>query len=121
MMAYGLVCMPMLLTTPIAAQSVADNGPLPVLYGIRLENAQVLFDVVSSGCTTASYFSVRLEPVSAGSYRLSIEQNRRDRCRMSAHVITLALDLPARPDLSEATFELMNQLKAPVALLRSDP
>src|SRR5688572_29190241 len=110
MMAYGLLCMPMLLTTPIAAQSVADNGPLPVLYGIRLENAQVLVDVVSSGCTTASYFSVLIEPVSPSSYRLAIRQDRRDRCRMSAHIITLALDLPALGDVSEVTFELMNRL-----------
>jgi hypothetical protein len=111
----------MLLTTPVAAQSVGESEPLPVLYGIRLENAQVLVDVISSGCTTASYFSVVLEPASPGTYRLSIQQNRRDRCRMSAHIVTLALDFPMVPDLSEATFQLMNRLKAPATLLRSNP
>ena len=121
MRAYGLVCASMLLTTPAAAQAVVESEPLPVLYGIRLENAQVLVDVVSSGCTTASYFSVLIEPVSRGSYRLAIKQDRRDRCRMSAHIVTLALDLPPVPDLGAATFQLMNRLKAPATLLRSDP
>jgi hypothetical protein len=120
MIAYGLVFVPMMLTTP-AAQPIADSEPLPVLYGIKLDNAQVLFDVVSSGCTTESYFSVALEPASPGTYHLSIQQNRQDRCRMSAHVITLALNLPPVADLSEATFQLMNRLKAPATLLRSDP
>jgi hypothetical protein len=112
-------CVATIVTAPVPARP-ADGETLPVLYGIRLDNAQVSFDVVSTGCTTASSFSVLLEPVSPGAYRLSITRHEEDRCRMSAHLITLVLDLPAVAELGEARFLLGNRLTSPGSLLRSD-
>jgi hypothetical protein len=122
LMTYGLLlCVSVMPTTPARSQPAQANSDLPVLYGVKLDDGRIAIDVASSGCTDASYFSVRLEPASPDTYRLTIVQNRQDRCRMSAHVVTLTLDIPAVPNLTGANFLLTNRLAAPVALPRSDP
>lgn len=113
-------CVLMMLTAATPAEP-ADGDSLPVLYGLRLDNALVSFEAVSTGCTTAASFTLLLEPVSAGTYRLAIRQDQRDRCRMSPHIVTLALDLPAVPEGGQARFLVANQLALPGPLLRSDP
>lgn len=40
---------------------------------------------------------------------------------MSAHIVTVALDIPAVPDPADANFVLVNRLANPVTLRRSDP
>jgi hypothetical protein len=118
-MAYGLsLCVFVMPATPAHPQSSDDD--LPVLYGIRLDDARVAIEVVSFGCTDASYFSVQLESASSDAYHLSILQNRRDRCRMSAHIVTLWLEIPAVSDLGATKFMLVNRLAAPGTLLRSE-
>jgi hypothetical protein len=101
------------------AQQGADN--LPVLYGARLDGSQVAVDVVSFGCTDASYFSVQLDPISAAFYRLSVIAEKRDLCRMSPHIISVTLNIPAVADLAVARFQLANRLAAPVTLRRYGP
>jgi len=119
--ACGLfLCVSMMLVTPAHSQGQGGDN-LPVLYGIKLDGARITVDVVSSGCSDASHFSVRLDPASPGTYHLSVIRHRQDRCRMSTHIITLALDMPALPNLAGANFLLMNRLASPFALLRSDP
>ncbi len=110
-------CVSMMIATPASSQD------LPDLYGIRLDSARIAVDVVSNGCTDASHFSVRLEP-GAGfpdRYRLSVVRHGQDRCRMSTHLVTVVLDIPAVPNLLGAKFLLVNSLAAPVTLRRSDP
>jgi len=119
---YGLLlCMSMMLAIPAHSQTSQRNDDLPILYGIKLDGSRIAIDVASSGCTDASYFSVQLDPASPDTYRLSVIQNKKDRCRMSVHVVTLTLDIPAVPNLVGARFVLINRLVAPVGLLRSDP
>lgn len=96
-----------------------DN--LPLLYGLALDGSRIRIDVVSTGCTDASYFSVHLDPAPPDEHRLSITARKRDRCRMSPHIVTLTLDLPAVPNLAEAKFILTNRLAAPTTLQRSAP
>jgi hypothetical protein len=88
---------------------------------MRFDGNQLSIDVASSGCTDASYFSVKIEQASPDTYHLSIIQNKVDRCRMSVHVITVNLDIPAVPNLAEVRFVLLNRLATPVTLLRSNP
>src|SRR5688572_30270312 len=95
---YGLLlCVAMMLATRAHSQTPQYTERLPVLYGIKLDSAQLAIDVASSGCTDASYFSVQIDLVSPDTYHLSIIQNKEDRCRMSVHVITVTLDMPAVP------------------------
>ena len=122
LMTYGLLlCVSAMPSIPAHPQTPHIDHDLPVLYGIKLDDGRVAIDVASSGCTDESYFSVRLEPAAPDTYRLTIVQNRQDRCRMSAHVVTLTLDLPAIPNLTGVNFLLTNRLAAPGALPRSDP
>jgi hypothetical protein len=119
---YGLLlCVSMMLATRAHSQTPQPNDSLPVLYGMKLDGARIAIDVASSGCTEASYFSVQLEPVSPDTYHLSIKQNKEDRCRMSVHVITVTLNMPAVPNLAGARFLLLNRLATPGTLLRSTP
>jgi hypothetical protein len=87
---------------------------------MKLDGARIAIDVASSGCTDASYFSVHIDLVSPDTYNLSIIQNKEDRCRMSVHVITVTLDIPAVLNPAGARFVLLNRLATPVTLLRSD-
>ena len=119
---YGLsLCVSMMLSTPVRSQLPQDSDNLPILYGVKLDGARIAIDVVSFGCIEASYFLVQLDSASPDMYRLSIIQTKQDRCRMSAHIVTLTLDIPAVPNLTEANFLLMNRLAIPATLLRSDP
>ena len=119
---YGLLlCVSMMLAIPAQPQTTQHNDSLPVLYGIKLDGARIAIDVASSGCTDASYFSVQLDQASPDTYHVSIRQNKEDRCRMSVHVITVTLDIPAVPNLAGARFVLLNRLATPGALLRSNP
>jgi len=111
----------MMLATPAHSQTPQHNDKLPVLYGMKLDGARIAIDVASSGCTDASYFSVQIDLASPDTYHLSIIQNKEDRCRMSVHVITVTLDIPAVPNLAGARFVLLNRLATPVTLLRSAP
>jgi hypothetical protein len=111
----------MMLATPAHAQTTQPHESLPVLYGMKLDGARIAIDVASSGCTDASYFSVQIDLASPDTYHLSIIQNKEDRCRMSVHVITVTLDIPAVPNLAGARFVLLNRLATPVTLFRSDP
>ena len=114
-----LSCVLMMLGTPALSQIQGEDN-LPVLYGIKLSHAQIAIDVVSFGCTDASYFSVQLDPAPPDAYRLSVIQRRRDRCRMASHIVTLTLDIPAIANLTTANFFLVNRLGTPVTLPRSD-
>jgi hypothetical protein len=116
-----LSCLFMMLATPALSQIFQGGDRLPVLYGIKFNDTQIVIDVVSFGCTNASYFLVQLDSASPDTYRLSIIQSRQDRCRIAAHIITLTLDTPAIPNLTDVNFLLMNRLRAPVTLPRSDP
>lgn len=107
--------------TPARPQTARGDDSLPVLYGVKLDGARIAFDVVSSGCTEASHFSVRLDRESPEAHRLSIIRHSQDRCRMAAHIVTLSLDLPAVPNPTGAIFVLVNRLAIPGALRRSDP
>jgi hypothetical protein len=115
------LCLVMILATPARPQNPRADDSLPVLYGIKLDGARVAIDVVSSGCTDASHFSVRLDPELPDAYRLSVIRHRQDRCRMGAHIVTLTLDIPAVPNPPGADFLLMNRLATSVTLRRSDP
>jgi hypothetical protein len=106
---------------PTMSQTPPGDDSLPVLYGAKLVGARIAVDVVSFGCANASYFYVRLDPESAGSFRLSVISRERDRCRMASHIITVTLDIPAIPELGEAKFVLANTLAVPNNLPRSAP
>lgn len=116
-----LLWVSMMLATPAHSQTPQHNDRLPVLYGMKLDGARIAIDVASSGCTDASYFSVQIDLASPDTYHLSIIQNKEDRCRMSVHVITVTLDIPAVPNLAGVRFVLLNRLATPVTLLRSAP
>jgi hypothetical protein len=116
-----LLWVSMMPAAPAHSQIPQENDNLLLLYGIRLDGTQIAIDVVSTGCTDASYFSVQLDPAQQDTYRLSIIQRRQDRCRMSPHIVTLALDIPEVPDRAAANFLLMNRLSIPATLPRSDP
>jgi hypothetical protein len=116
-----LPCVLTMLETPALSQSLQGEDNIPILYGIKLNHAQIAIDVVSFGCTDASYFSVQLDPASPDVYRLSIIRRRQDRCRMAPHIVMLTLDIPAIPNLTTANFLLVNRLGTPVTLSRSDP
>ena len=119
---YGvLLCVSMMLATPAQSQTTQHNESLPVLYGIKLDGARIALDVASSGCTDASYFAVHLDRVSPDTYHLSIIQHKEDRCRMSVHVMTVTLDMPAVPNLAGARFVVLNRLATPGTLLRANP
>jgi hypothetical protein len=119
---YGLLlCVFMMFATRAHSQTTPHNESLPVLYGMKLDGARIAIDVASSGCTDASYFSVHLDLASPDTYHLSIIQNKEDRCRMSVHVITVTLDMPAVPNLAGVRFVLLNRLATPGTLLRSNP
>ena len=120
--ACGLsLCASMMPAAPAHPQGPQGADSLPVLYGMKLDGARIAVDVVSSGCTDASYFSVQLDPASPDTYRLSVVRRRQDRCRMSAHIVTVTLDIPAVPNLTGANFLLANRLATPGTLRRSDP
>jgi hypothetical protein len=104
-----------------SSQRPQGNDDLPTLYGAKLDDAQIKIDVVSFGCTDASYFSVQLDPASADVFRLSIIAQKQDMCRMRAHIITLTLDIPQVANLAGAKFILMNRLAAPATLRRPEP
>jgi hypothetical protein len=106
---------------PALCQSSEGDDKLPVIYAAKLEGTRIAIDVVSFGCTDASYFSVQLQPVSADVFRLSIIGRKQDSCRMAAHIATVMLEIPAIANLSEARFLLMNRLATPDALRRSAP
>ena len=119
---YGLLLwVSMMLATPAHSQTTRPNDRLPVLYGVKFDGARIALEVASSGCTDASYFSVQIDPASPDTYQLSIIQNKEDRCRMSVHVITVTLDIPAVPNLAGVRFILLNKLATPVTLLRFNP
>jgi hypothetical protein len=119
---YGLLLwVSMMLATPAHSQMTPHTESLPVLYGMKFDGARIAIDVTSSGCTDASYFSVQIDLASPDTYHLSIIQNKEDRCRMSVHVITVTLDIPAVPNLAGARFVLLNRLATPGTLLRSNP
>jgi hypothetical protein len=119
---YGLLLwVSMMLVTPVHSQTTPHNDSLPVLYGMKLDGARIAIDVASSGCTDASYFSVQIDLASPDTYHLSIIQKKEDRCRMSVHVMTVTLDMPAVPNLAGARFVLLNRLATPGTLLRADP
>ena len=64
---YGfLLCVAMMLATRAYSQTPQHHESLPVLYGIKLDSAQLAIDVASSGCTDASYFSIHIESGIAG-------------------------------------------------------
>ena len=111
----------MMSAMPAQPQGTRGDESLPVLYGVQLDGARIAFDVVSSGCTEASHFSLRLDPEAPDTYRLSIIRHRQDRCRMAAHIVTLSLDVPTVANPAGANFLLVNRLAAPIALRRPDP
>jgi hypothetical protein len=115
------LCIPMILVGPALPQNLQGDENLPVLYGARLDGSHLLIDVVSFGCTDASYFSVHLDPTSANTYRLSVVPEKQDRCRVSAHIITVVLNIPTVSDLARARFLFMNRFATPVTLPRSEP
>jgi hypothetical protein len=110
----------MLVHDALSQRSQGDDN-LPTLYGAILHGSQINIDVASFGCTDASYFHVQLDPASTDVFRLSIIAQKQDMCRMSAHIITLTLDIPAVANLAEARFLVMNRFAAPATLRRPAP
>lgn len=113
-------CIALASAAPALAQAPQQDD-LAVLYGIRLDGAQVAIDVVSSGCTDASHFSARLDQEGADTFRLSIIRQKQDRCRMAVHIVTLTVELPSGPKPEQAKFILVNTLANPGGLTRSPP
>jgi hypothetical protein len=110
----------MLVHEALSQRSPGDDN-LPALYGATLDGSQIKIDVASFGCTDASYFSVQLDPASSDVFRLSIVKQKQDMCRMSAHIITVTLDIPMVADLSGAKFLVMNRFATPAVLRRPGP
>jgi hypothetical protein len=79
---FGTVLM---CAQPALAQTSEGDDKLPVIYGAKLEGPRISIDVVSFGCTDASYFSVQLQPVSADVFRLSPPNSWRT-CRSFATI-----------------------------------
>jgi hypothetical protein len=117
----SLAASTMFVQAALSQQSPGDDGNLPVLYQVKLDASQIAIDVVSFGCTDASYFSVQLDPAPADSHRLSIIRQKQDMCRMSPHIVTLTMDLPTVANLAGAKFVLVNKLATPGSLRRSQP
>jgi hypothetical protein len=118
------LCLFMIMATPSHAQNSQVTDNLPSLYGLKLDRAQVTIDVLSSGCTEASQFSVQIDIDSEAPdiYHLSIIRHQQDRCKMSPYIVALTLDLPTVPNLTAAKFFLRNSMAAPVTLFRTpDP
>jgi hypothetical protein len=111
----------MIVVHDASLQRPQGSDDLPTLYGAKLEESQIKIDVVSFGCTDASYFSVELDPASVDVFRLSIIAQKQDMCRMRAHIITLTLDIPKVANLAGAKFILMIRFAAPVTLRRPEP
>src|SRR5262249_44433746 len=117
----SLAASTMFVQAALSQQSPGDDGNLPVLYQVKLDASRIAIDVVSFGCTDASYFSVQLDPAPADVHRLSIVRQKQDMCRMSPHIVTLTMDLPAVANPAGAKFVLVNKLAAPGTLRRSQP
>jgi hypothetical protein len=105
-----------IMQQPAHPQSGQAN--LAVLYGARIIGSRITIDVASSGCTDESYFTVKLDPEAPDSYRLSILQQKEDRCRMSPHITTLTLDIPPVPNMAAAKFRLVNEVRTSTTLPR---
>ena len=102
-----------------STSSLGDDD-LPILYAAKLHDSQITIDVSSFGCTDASYFSVKLDPVSSETYRLSVVRLKSDRCKMAAHITTVTLKIPTVANTTELKFLLMNRFATGFALPRSD-
>lgn len=111
----------MMLVHDALSQGLQGSDTLPILYGAQLDGSQIKIDVASFGCTDASYFLIQLDPVSTDVFRLSIIAQKHDMCRMSAHIITLTLDIPAVTNLADARFIVMNRFATPATLRRPGP
>jgi hypothetical protein len=111
----------MMLAGSALPQDLQGGENLPILYGARLDGSRLLIEVASFGCTDAAYFSVHLDPASGDTYRLSVVAEKQDRCRMSPHIVALALNIPTVPDLTRARFFFMNRFATPITLPRSEP
>src|SRR3712207_6622015 len=83
------LCVSIMLAAHAHPQGSQSSDDLLVLYGMKVACARIAVDVVSFGCSDASYFSVKLEPALPDTYRLEIIRWRQDRCRMGAHIVTL--------------------------------
>jgi hypothetical protein len=116
------LCLFMMMAIPSHAQNSQGTDNLPSLYGLKLDRVQITIDVLSSGCTDASQFSVQIDPEAPDTYRLSIIRHQQDRCKMTPYIVALTLDLPTIPNLAAAKFFLRNNMAAPVTLFRTpDP
>ncbi len=106
----------LLMTDPAQSQPSDGKTDLALLYGVQFTDSRIAIDVLSNGCTDASYFAVKVEP-SGDSFQLSIVQLKPDRCRMRPHIISVTLDIPppAKPD---ARFQLVNKIAPPGAHLQ---
>jgi hypothetical protein len=121
-----IACVALLGASAMFARSATSQTPdrddaLPVLYGAKFDDARVAVDVISFGCTDASYFSVRLEPDASGSFRLAVISRRQDRCRLAPHIVTVTLDVPAIPNSADPRFAVVNAFALPGAMRRSPP
>lgn len=114
-------CVSTMLVHDALSQRSQGEDNLPTLYGAELDGSQIKIDVASFGCTDPSYFYVQLDPVATDVFRLSIIAQKRDVCRMSAHIITLTLDIPAVANLAGAKFLMVNRFATPATLPRSGP
>jgi hypothetical protein len=94
------------------------DDDLPLLYGLKLNDSQIEIDVVSAGCTDASYFLIKLDPLSADTFRLSVIAQKRDLCRMRLHIVTLTIDLPDAGNLAGSRLIIKNKFATPATLPR---
>jgi hypothetical protein len=109
------------MLVPDASSQILQGNGLPTLYGAKFEGAQIKIDVVSFGCTDASYFLVQLDPDSTGVFRLSVMAQKQDMSRMRAHIVTVTLDIPEVANPAAARFVLMNRFAASATLRRAEP
>jgi len=110
--------MPPIVTFGAQLPGAESDNDLPVLYGIQFDGSRLAVDVASFGCTDASYFAVQIAARSAEIFQLRVVAQKRDMCRMRAHIVTLSLDIPAEAKATGAKFLVMNKFAAPGELPR---
>jgi hypothetical protein len=85
------LCLSMTMAAPSHPQTLPGTDGLATLYGLKLDHARITIEVLSSGCTEASHFSVRIDSEEPDTYHLSIIRHRQDGCKMSRHIVSLTL------------------------------
>jgi hypothetical protein len=106
-----------MIVHPAHPQNTDGDVNLPLLYGVQFVDRRITVDVVSHGCTDESSFAVKVDAL-PDALQLSIVQVKPDRCRMSPHIVSVTLSIPAVAKPDEAKFKLLNRLAIPGVRLK---